>query len=511
MKLTPRQALWWTIGVSTALRLVWSASLEPGNDEAYHALFPAHPDWSYFDHPPMLAWIAAAGWAVAGKSSGAWGLRLGFVALSSGSTWILARLTRRTHGEAAAAWAAFLFNASGYFGLASGAFVLPDGPLVFFWLLTLDRLVSAFDRPLSIGRWLAVGLAWGAALLSKYHAALLPLGVLAYLAMVAEARPVLRTIGPWAAIAIGLLIFSPVIAWNARHGWVSFAFQGSRALGDGRGPRIDGLAAGLLGQALYVFPWIWLDLAIAGIAAAVRMPFQSRAERFLIAQAAVPLVLFNAAGSFRPILPHWPLVGLLAIYPFLGAVWVRRVSKPAWRRRAVWIGLAPVVLAVATVGHARFGIFQDLRGRPFGAIPIEDDPTLDLLGWDRIADELRNRGILRENRTFLFTGQWYRSAQLSFALGRSDRVACYSGGDARGFAFWSRPQDWIGRDGVLVAFGPDSVEPACFDRYFERIEPLSRLKLVRGGVAVREARLYRCIRQIRPFPFDRSNLRGRSR
>ena len=53
--MTPRRALFALIAASSALRLAWAASLGPGNDEAYHFLFAVHPDWSYFDHPPMLA------------------------------------------------------------------------------------------------------------------------------------------------------------------------------------------------------------------------------------------------------------------------------------------------------------------------------------------------------------------------------------------------------------------------------------------------------------------------
>ena len=82
----PRQAFWVIIVVSTAARLIWAATIKAGNDEAYHALFPSHFDWSYFDHPPMLAWVAALGLSVSGTS---FGLRLGFVALSIGSSWLI--------------------------------------------------------------------------------------------------------------------------------------------------------------------------------------------------------------------------------------------------------------------------------------------------------------------------------------------------------------------------------------------------------------------------------------
>src|SRR5204863_1253564 len=118
---------------------------------------------------------------------------------------------------------------------AAGAFALPDGPLLFFWLLTLDRLAAALDAPDGAVRpWLWVGLAWGGALLSKYHAVFLPAGVLLYMAVEPPARRWLRRPGPYLAATIGLLVFSPVIAWNAAHGWASFVFQGARAVGSAR-------------------------------------------------------------------------------------------------------------------------------------------------------------------------------------------------------------------------------------------------------------------------------------
>ena len=38
-----------------------------GNDEAYHFLYAAHPALSYFDHPPMMAWVEMAGLALPGS------------------------------------------------------------------------------------------------------------------------------------------------------------------------------------------------------------------------------------------------------------------------------------------------------------------------------------------------------------------------------------------------------------------------------------------------------------
>ncbi|WP_406699723.1 glycosyltransferase family 39 protein [Singulisphaera sp. Ch08] len=227
--MTSRRLLWLLILISASLRLVWAASLDLGNDEAYHYLFATHPDWSYFDHPPMVALVERLGIVLSGGVASAFRLRIGFILLFAGSTWLMARLTERFYGPWAGLLAAFALNVTAYHSVAAGTFVLPDGPLLFFWLLTLDRLAVALDSGGRLTPWLGVGFAWGAAMLSKYHAIFLPVGTFLYLVLEPSARHWLRRSGPYVATAIGLALFSPVIWWNANHGWASFAFQGARS------------------------------------------------------------------------------------------------------------------------------------------------------------------------------------------------------------------------------------------------------------------------------------------
>ena len=58
--MTPRRALALLILVSALMRWIAASSLGLGNDEAYHFLYAIHPDLSYYDHPPMLAWVEMA-------------------------------------------------------------------------------------------------------------------------------------------------------------------------------------------------------------------------------------------------------------------------------------------------------------------------------------------------------------------------------------------------------------------------------------------------------------------
>src|SRR5580704_384275 len=214
---SPRRGLMLLILVTLILRLIWAASLETGQDEAYHFLYTVHPDWSYFDHPPMLMYVARCGIAVFGGWLHPLSLRFGFVLMFAGSTWIMFRWTSRWYGESAGFYAALALNLSAYYSAAAGAFVLPDGPLLFFALLTMWRLSEALiGSPGRILPWVWVGLACAGAMLSKYHAVFLPVAALADGLITPAARWNLRTPGPYLGAPIGCLGLVPVLIWNAQ-------------------------------------------------------------------------------------------------------------------------------------------------------------------------------------------------------------------------------------------------------------------------------------------------------
>ncbi len=496
--MTPRRMLWALIASTAMIRLAWAASLGPGTDEAYHYLFFVHRDWSYFDHPPMLAVIESIGVALAGGLVSTFTLRLGFIAMFAGSTWLMDRLASRFFGPRSGLAAAFALNVTAYHTAASSTFALPDGPLLFFWLLTLNTLATAFGSPDRLRAWAWVGLAWGGAMLSKYHAIFLPAGALLFLAAEPSARRVLRKPGPYLASLIGLVVFSPVLAWNASHEWASFAFQGARATSKLQF-RPDALASAIGGQAAYLLPWIWVILVALLVRGLRRFRGDaSEAERFLICQSVAPLAAFTAVACFRPVLPHWTLVGYLSIFPLLGRSWEARyrLDPARMRIRLGVVAAAPLAIMALMVADYRTGLLQR------AGLSARADPTVDLYGWDQVAAELGRRGLLGSPDSFLFSRSWFTSGQLAFATRRSGvPVLCYNHKDARSFAFWSRPEDWVGRDGVLVCVDDVAYEPGCYERFFERIEPLGQFEVRRAGGPVRKIRLFRCVNQTVAFPF----------
>ena len=384
-----RRALWLLIALTAGLRLIWTAALSFGNDEAYHFLFAMHPDWSYFDHPPMTMLVERLGLMLFGGVS-EWSLRFGFILLFAGSTWIMFRWTSRWYGEWAGFYAALALNLTAYYTAAAGAFVLPDGPLLFFSLLTMWRLSEAVvpketgkwpeeirgqgDRrnalssssvSLSLASlcWISVGLAWGAALLSKYHAIFLPAGAFLYILITPSARRCLLTPGPYLAAWIGMCGFLPVLIWNMQNDWASFAFQASRAVGWEF--RADALFTAIGGQALYLFPWIWAALVFVLFRFLRWATPWAASKGCCVCMALVPLTFFLGVACVQMILPHWTLIGFLPLYPALGAFWAARMAvAPVQSRR--WLTTFGITTVCIAGGVRRAGLLR----RPFDGTTI---------------------------------------------------------------------------------------------------------------------------------------------
>src|SRR5271157_4956840 len=101
MLLPAKRALFVLIVGSTLLRILAASSLGLGNDEAYHFLYAVHPDLSYYDHPPMLAWVEMVGLSLSGATFSGVALRSGFIVLFAASTWLMWRIAGRWYGPRA--------------------------------------------------------------------------------------------------------------------------------------------------------------------------------------------------------------------------------------------------------------------------------------------------------------------------------------------------------------------------------------------------------------------------
>ncbi|HSQ56464.1 MAG TPA: hypothetical protein VLM40_12045, partial [Gemmata sp.] len=209
--------------------------------------------------------------------------------------------------------------------------------------------------------------------------------------------------------------------------------------------------------------------------------------------AVVPLAFFIGVSCFRWTLLHWPLVGFISLYPLAGAKWAEwAAASPRWSRRFLWFSVGAIVVGAAVgLAQVKYGMIR------FG----DKDPLADVGGWDSVAAELDARGYTAKPKTFFFTTKWYDSGQLAFALRDRFPVLCYNPGDARGFAFFTAPKEWVGWNAFLITTEDDDWEARMVEPYFFRVRKVAEFPMTRGGVPTRTIHVWRCIRQQFPFPF----------
>ena len=255
------KALAAALAVVTLIRLVVAATAPLAPDETYYWVWSHALATGYLDHPPMVALWIRAGTILAGQT--AFGVRLlGPLAAALASCMLFDAARLLFPGTRAGVAAVMLLNASLLLGVGT-VIMTPDSPLLFFWTATLWAMARIAAGGPGVW-WLAAGVFGGLALDSKYTALFLWIGVGLWVLLVPAGRPWLRRWQPWAACAIGFLLFAPVLAWNAAHGWAGFVRQGGR-VEDWRPARAVGFLAELVGgQIGLATPLVWA-LCMAGL------------------------------------------------------------------------------------------------------------------------------------------------------------------------------------------------------------------------------------------------------
>jgi 4-amino-4-deoxy-L-arabinose transferase-like glycosyltransferase len=473
MTTRPASAAAFVILLAVAFRLVFAAGTGLGIDESYMVAAASRFDWSYFDHPPVAWWLELTARWLFGSATPLV-VRLPFVVLSVVSSWLLYALTNRLYGGWPAFWAVVAYSISPVFSLAFGCWVLPDGPLDAALLAAAYALAMALGigGPARPAAWAAAGFFAGLALLSKYNAGLTLAGAVLLLMSDPASRLQLRRWWPWAAGLLAVAMFSPVVLWNARHGWQSFDYQSGRASGLRLHPTAPLTIWG--GEALFVLPWLWLPMVVLLIRALWR-GHSARADWMLAMLGVIPVVLFALVGiwSSTRILYHWATPGYLFLLPLLGR-WAA-----GWRptlRDTVAVASAALLSAAAVLitAEIQLGFIKNLDLR----FPPGKSPLLQGVDWDSAAAQLRARAA---PGTAVAALRWYDAGKIGYALGGALPVTVF-GPEPHQFGISTPPASLIGHDVLLLAMPGDvSAITEAYAPYFKSLRPAPALTVVHHG------------------------------
>ena len=474
--MSARRAVLILIVIGTLVRLALAAATGLGTDESYMAVSARTLALGYFDHPPLHVWLAWTAERLFGQSPLA--IRLPFIALFAGSTWLMFRLAARLFDERAGLWAAAAFTIAPVFTLADGSWLLPDGPAVFFLLaaaLSVERAVFG-DGARTFGWWLFAGAMTGLALLSKFNAAFFPVAVFVFLVTTPSARRQLTTAGPWLAALVALVILSPAVIWNAEHGWAGMAFQAARA--EGSRLSLARMLTDFGAQLLYLGPLVGVPLAISLVTALARGPREARG--WLMALAAIgPIVLFTLVALWSGGLPHWAMPGWLFAFPLFGRD-AAALAQRAPRFARGYMAVAAVVVVAALAAFADQATRGDIISPALIAEHPGIDPTVDLIEWRELAGALAKLNLPAPGEA-VGAPHWTIAGKVGHALGPAVPVLCVCS-DPREFAFATDQAAWNGHDVVMVGLAGQSW--ADIAPYFDALEPLPSVAITRNSAAV---------------------------
>ena len=483
------------IAIFLLLRLVLMVTIGFGNDEAYTLVGARTLQLSYFDHPPLHIWLAHLSSLLFGETR--W-VRLPFVLLFAGTSWLMFLITRHLSGVKAAVWGVLALNLSIFFTVSAGGWIVPDGVLIFCLLAAVHALLPLLvprhevERAAPWRAWLLAGLWFGLAGLSKYNAILIALGLVAFMVASPRHRRWLTHPAPYLGALVALIIVMPVLVWNARNGWVSFAFQTSRGL-----PRSvlhpGQLFAMLAGEAAILSPWVAVPLA-AALVGACRSPRRD-ADRLMLALSLPAIVLFSIAPLWSTRgLPHWPMPGWLVVFPLLGA-WIE-THRTRWFSPLKWaLGStsAFAVLLVVAVGVTAEG----WASRGVAASGAGQDPTLESLDWTALhsAD-----AVVAVRPAFVVTTRWMDAGKIALALGREVQVTVFSD-DPRQFAFGPSVDGFVGQGTLIIL--PEKLLADQLPRlkpYFTALDLPEHFWLGRHGRNEVELAIVRAHGLLKPYP-----------
>lgn len=478
-RLSARRAVLLIIAGSTLVRLWLAAVTGLGFDESYMVGNARQFLAGYVDHPPLHVWMVWAATHLAGSEAPIV-VRLPFILLFAGSTWLMYRLAARLFGESAGVWAVVAFNLAPVFSLADATWVLPDGPLVFFLLAAANVVARILfeDPPESRSTllWLAAGILGGLALLSKYTAVFFFLAVFVYLVTVPPARRWLATPGPWLGALAAVAVLSPALVWNAQNGFVGILFQSERMTALRFRP--DRLALEIGGGMLYLMPLLAVPFAISLLRALQRGRGDWRG--WYLALAAIgPIATFIVAALFARTLPHWSMPGWLFAIPLFGRDAARLATRrPQFARR--YMAAVAIIFAVLLAAFAMQATRGTLVPAAIVAANPASDPTTDLIDWRPLAERLAEDGMMGPDLV-VAAPVWFAAGKASYALGPDIPVLCLCASPQQ-FAFRFDQASYVGRDVVVVV--PNRRYDDDIVRYFDRLERLPPVAVTRGGETV---------------------------
>jgi hypothetical protein len=488
--------------LSSLIRLVIAGSLELGNDEVYYQSYAQHLQWSYFDHPPMVAWIIRLTTANLFLQREIF-IRLGSILFAAIGTILIFFIGKKIKNEKTGWIAAVLYTSSFYTSVIAGIFILPDSPEVVFWLASMYCMILINDGDRNGLRqnlsFILLGFLIGLCILSKIHGIFLWLGFGIYTLL--HRRDMLRLPFLWISVALTALVASPIFFWNLSNHFITYSYHQGRIHFFGARPDFNAFLQQVFGSAFYNNPVNIILYICAGISMIKGRKNNMPAAYQLLLWLSLPLILVLLCISvFSETLPHWSGPAYLS-WMLLAACWLENKTGKIisiWLRSSAVLSITIVAVAVLAIS------FLPVPMDPGDPSRLgKGDITLDMSGWKIFAIELDSMynadlksGVMKPGALIL-SDYWFPAGHLDhyYALPYHKNLIVFGPlSNVHHFAWLNqlRPRLRTDQDGYFICpsnyYGPPDI---LMKMKFRRTDEPMLIPQYRAGIPVRNFLVFR--------------------
>lgn len=451
--------------------------LDLSPDEAHYWEWSRRLDWSYYSKGPMIAYLIYIGTAILGDN--VFGVRILAVIFSALGSVFMYILGKKLYDDQVGLFSAILIQIIPLFSTFGIVFTI-DSPFIFFWILSLFLFYRAtftvqhstqnsevgtqnsnppsppltpLCPPLVRGElrggkggfvyWILLGLSVGFGLLTKYTMAFFYF--CAFLFLLSRERRLLLTTGPYIAFIISILVFSPVILWNADHDWVTLRHTAGQAhIAEGVRITLKSFFEFVGSQLGVITPLVFMLMAYS------LWSQRKQKEGNLLFWFSIPIITFFLLKSIQgKVQANWALPGYIT-----GILSFSAFSKkvfPEGKGKMMLISTAVLLSVVVTaLGH-----YPSILN-----LPAKKDPSSRLRGWKELGSEVTKvyEEMSERGPVFIFSDSYQVSSELAFYVKGHPITYCIDL-DRRmnQYDFWPGFHDLRHHDAIFVRIGKNKV------------------------------------------------------
>lgn len=433
--------------------LLFNQSLQLHFDEAYYWVWSKNLQLSYFDHPPMIAYMIKLTTLFSNKE---FFVRLPSVLCATITVIMIYRSSQVLFGQKAADLSVILSLA---WPILEGVFFITtiDSPLFMFWSITIYCLINGIVLDKRIYIYLS-GIALGLALLSKYTAVLILPGILIYLLLSKTHRKLLLNIDIYLALVLAILVSSPVIIWNYQHDWSSFIFQFKHGVSDEKHFNIEsfsGYIGAFLGAAnpfisVPIFVFLWKQR---------KEILRNDAKLFLLSQFLFIFIFFAYNSLYKFQEANWAAPAYITGIVFIAGILSNSDIK--WIHRFA-IGLILILLPLVKMPEVFLP--RNLHSK----IPSIDAFMGNKQLYDQIkANYLKKDDVIISCNYKVASRGWYYLDK---------KVHVLDGFKNNSYHFWNDDLNYPIKDALYFCESDNGDDINALSKYFTSIKPLGIVK-----------------------------------